>query len=686
MTNSTMTSARLGAAWTCVLGAALAACSDPPSEPVSPDPKPGSAPIVARTRPATAAECSSGGTVVLSGPDANRDGMLQDAEVLTRSVVCNPPSAPPPPPIVIRLVAEPPGTNCEAGGTAVESGPDHNGNGQLDDGEVAHIDYACGEVLRTRIDAVAPGAGCAAGGVAFAFGRDRDGNGVLDDGEIEARELQCGDAVARDIDIETDADVAALAKVRFVTGSVHVNGMRVHALSLPNLEHVGGELQAFGFALSGVALPALRAVDGKASLGGSAISCPQLRRVGGLELGISQVQDLSGLPALTEIDGDVRIESSSLVSLELASVSIRGDVDITGNDRLARVALELAGRVGAVSLLGNGALETLDLSVTSPQPGGAEVGDVNLGVDGKLAHVALTADRVGSLDALGTPAIRDLALNVARFDGEIGLFDIATPFGLTLSSPSAEGVEIARDLLISGPLTSFQVTGPVTVGGAFQLEGTQLEALDLTQPLRVGDGLGLFDNAQLARVAPITLTGGLEVIHNARLQSLDFVVPATAGEIDELMVMDNPVLEAAPSLAPLVAVHGLVEIEDNPLLAGVFGPSLATVDGPMVIVRNDALAELQLPGLHGRLLDLIVQGNAALQHLELPAVVDVAAELQIVSNPQLLHIGFDALTHAALFEVDNNPRLPACQVTAVFVHVVSEGVTQSGNDDAATCP
>ena len=44
---------------------------------------------------------------------------------------------------MIRTDAEPAGVNCVAGGIAVHSGPDDNGNGTLDDPEITATDYVC---------------------------------------------------------------------------------------------------------------------------------------------------------------------------------------------------------------------------------------------------------------------------------------------------------------------------------------------------------------------------------------------------------------------------------------------------------------------------------------------------------------------------------------------------------------
>ena len=103
--------------------------------------------VLVRTDLASAAECAHGGSVLSSGLDENRNQVLDDVEIRTRTVVCNDPPAPA---IVVRLVAEPPGAHCDQGGTAVQSGPDRNGDGELEPDEVTHTDYVCGEPLLTR--------------------------------------------------------------------------------------------------------------------------------------------------------------------------------------------------------------------------------------------------------------------------------------------------------------------------------------------------------------------------------------------------------------------------------------------------------------------------------------------------------------------------------------------------------
>jgi hypothetical protein len=675
--------------WWMLAAIAIAACTDGPAGSAGSGSPPGQ--VVVRTDPASTAECPFGGLVVKSGTDRNRDSVLQDAEVQASTVVCSAMPAQPPPKVVVRLVAEPPGTHCAAGGTAVQSGPDDNRNGQLDDAEVAHIDYVCNPTnaaLRTRIVSLPPGAQCPAGGIEFQAGRDSNGNGQLDDGEVESRTVSCGDVVAGNLEIKTDADMSAAANVRVVTGFLRVVGENVHSVSLPHLEQVGSGLQAFGLALSGFDLPVLQEVGGALALSGRGpIHCPQLRRVGGLELATSGVADLGGFPALREIAGRLRLlEMTSLVSVDLSSVVIRGDIEIQSNPGLTHIGLAVNGNAGTVSIFENAALETLDLSATAQAPASAELGDVFVFLNPRIAHVALRAGRVHSFALSDGPKVADIALDVAKFDDDVFVADSTTPFRLALSSPDPDGLEIGHDLLLDGPLASFEVTAALRIRGSFQLDGTQLEALDLPHPLPVGDFLTIGTNPRLTRVSPILLGGGLVVVDNALLRDIDFVSPAVPGVLGELEIADNPVLERASSLDALAVVHGAVRIERNPRLTGVLGPSLTRIDRALIVNGNAGLTALRLPGLRDGVTDLMVQSNAALEAVELPALTGVRSSIGIATNPELQHIAFDALAQAPAFAVTDNPHLPACEVDAVFAHVAGGNNHQSGNDDTASCP
>jgi alpha-tubulin suppressor-like RCC1 family protein len=174
----------------------VAACGDdvmvPDPDPPPPVPPPTLVRIEAVPR---GAACATGGVEILSGADDDRDGVLDDAEVDQRELRCERPDTV----LVTRQADEPPGSNCEHGGTAVLTGTDDDGDVFLDDDEVERTDYVCRAApiaVRIRVEPEAPGANCAHGGTATHTGLDRDGDGGLDDDEITETAYTCEDAVA----------------------------------------------------------------------------------------------------------------------------------------------------------------------------------------------------------------------------------------------------------------------------------------------------------------------------------------------------------------------------------------------------------------------------------------------------------------------------------------------------------
>lgn len=119
------------------IGLALAACGD--------NIMTNDRAVLVLTEPAMMQECVDGGVIVSAGIDEDRSGSLDDFEIVTHTVVCNDSQIQPPPPILVRLVAIPAGVHCAVGGTAVQSGPDRNGNGELEEDEVRRTDYVCGQ-------------------------------------------------------------------------------------------------------------------------------------------------------------------------------------------------------------------------------------------------------------------------------------------------------------------------------------------------------------------------------------------------------------------------------------------------------------------------------------------------------------------------------------------------------------
>jgi hypothetical protein len=625
------------------------------------------------SEPATGGHCAAGGTAVQSGPDRNGNGRLDDDEVTHTDFVCSVP-------VLTRLVPEPStGGHCAAGGTAVQSGPDRNGNGRLDDDEVAHTDFVCGLAVLTRLDAEPPGDRCAAGGVVFQAGLDRDGNGVLDSTEVVSTEISCGDRIERDVDIRTTTDDFALKDVRVITGRVTV--LRGN-FTLPRLAQIGGALQFIEGSGGTIALPALQSVGGELALrnsGVTALACPQLRHTGSLTVIQSALPDLSGFPALAEIAGDVTISSAGLVSATLPSTSpvkIAGNLQIGGAPDLTRADWTVEDRLGNVNA---GSLASFTLAVVPVHQPRSALGEVRIG---SISAIRLSASEMSSIQLDG--AFHDVAFDFGLVDKDLQIFAITSPFDLTLSDPAQNGqLRVQGTLRIQGPLAALHTTDAVFVEGLLQLNSTQLRELAPLGQIHAHGELDIANNPLLTLIAPIDVIGTLKVQNNGLLPTLAFARFALQGEVlGDVIVADNPVLTSAPALALLNHVHGDVLIQSNPLLAAPFGPALVQVDGGLDI-SSTASTELSLPNFAQVGSFVRVFGNG-FGTVSMPALATVPGELLISSNDQLRSLAFGALTHAGTFTVRDNPHLPACQVVALFAHVDGEH-NQTGNDDAATC-
>jgi len=153
--------------------------------------------------------CELGGVRISYGVDQNDNKILEANEEETITFACDGEdgqdsgdgSA-------ARVSNEPPGENCVRGGTRIETGPDVNGNGQLDDSEVTNTTYACDGQSAVGLVAVSPeppGANCTDGGQRIESGPDSNANGVLDPGEVQSTTFVCSTIAQVPIRIETDA-------------------------------------------------------------------------------------------------------------------------------------------------------------------------------------------------------------------------------------------------------------------------------------------------------------------------------------------------------------------------------------------------------------------------------------------------------------------------------------------------
>lgn len=661
--------------WCLVTGmAALGACGDgmtPAGPPPTTEPP---AMVLVRTDAAGPADCAHGGSVVSSGLDDNRNGQLDDGEIQTRAVLCRelPPS------VVVRLLAEPPGMHCAQGGTAVLSGADSNGNGQLDDAEVAHIDYVCGEALLTRFAAEPPGAHCIAGGVVFFAGRDRDGDGQLGDGEIEQTEYQCGDIVSADLTITSAQDVAALASIRVIEGTLRVVDTSLDELSLPALQHIGvGLLISGNPALQRVSLPQLLdtqwfvSVTDNAAM--TALDLTDLTRVGSsLDIsGNPALSDLSHL-SLTSVGGPLSLRDNRSLPAATIGGTLGGPIEVSNNAALATLDL-FAQNAPQVHVANNG-LRALTIGATA-------LGDVSIRDNPTLNTLMILVDRLATLGVTGNPALTTVGLSDAVVTGD------ATVVSPQLASLYLDHSHVQGSLSVSGPVSFMGFD--ILVDGDLTLDGTRFTGFVPEQPfLSVGGTLRLRHNDALDSAWFQTPGGGIELTENAVLSGVIFGGwPIGSPQADvlhgDVIVSGNPNLRMNQFLFDIRRIEGALRVVDNPEFRNTGSAGLTQVAGE-IEVRNNPLLERagfdQLQSVSGR---ITIAQNATLPTLDFPLLSATDWGIEISSNQELQHLTAAVLQHASMTVVDN-PVLPACEVAALFGRL--GGGFQSGNDGNATCP
>lgn len=654
-------------------------------------PTPGS--VLADTVAASAADCPHGGTVVRSGTDDNHNQKLDDSEVRTRTVVCNPEPVQPPPKIVLRIIAEPRGGSaCIEGGSAVQSGPDTNGNNALDDDEVTHTDLLCGELMVTRFRPEPEGANCVAGGVAFEVGHDRNGNAALDDGEAEHTDFSCGDILARPVTITSASDAATLAHIRVIDGDLRAIGVpttgagALEAFSLPELQHVSGFLDfANDPALTTIRLPKLVDIGGSLVLSNNpqlaTLDLPLLSSVARdvTLTGLPALPDMAGTPRLSHAGGDVSIRDNTVLANARIPSEVGGAIDVSNNPALAALDLFGTPRLARVDIFHNG-LKTLTITAGSLDATDAVVlGQVVISSNPNLTSVNIATEALGDVSIGGNPGLKEVHLTFSHGDGNL-LIDGPALDQLTLSARElAAPVQLAGALNVRGPVTQLFAFTSLHVGGDVTLAGTQLTRVSNLR--EVGGSLKLLDNPRLLGLdISLEVGGDLVVAGNAAIKNVSFV----ENEVyhGSVVISRNAALVNVQGLGFARTIHGNLEIVENPALIVTGAGQITRVDGTVTVGGNAVLTDLGLDQLQSA--DLFeLNDNPRLAAIALPAL-ETAGDLIITGNAVAQHLTMPALIRAGSLFVELNPELPSCEVVA-FQPVIERPIVQRGNDDTKVC-
>jgi len=238
----------------------------PAQQPAAPAPAGPSSPsgestVLMRVKPeAVGVNCTLGGARVEAGLDADNNHVLADSEVTSTQYICNATAAVDGLSTLVRMRAEPAGSNCAHGGSQVLAGKDLNRNDVLEDAEVTSSAYVCGgkpgatgaagsngRDSLLAFAAEAPGGTCAYGGQRVQSGLDLNSNGVLDAAEVTATAYVCAAAPA---DTRWVSVTASSVQTESNTG-YQANASAGVTLTLPPAPTVGDWIKVVGVGSGG---------------------------------------------------------------------------------------------------------------------------------------------------------------------------------------------------------------------------------------------------------------------------------------------------------------------------------------------------------------------------------------------------------------------------------------------------
>jgi hypothetical protein len=480
-------------------------------------------------------------------------------------------------PPLTRLESEPAGAHCTHGGHSVTTGLDRNGNGELDDEEVVSTDYACTTSMPgvlVRVQAVAPGERCAHGGQVARAGPDADGNGTLEDGEVTREVYGCMEPEPEKVlhravnqpPVSSDPPWGCRWGYTWVEAGPDVdrNGqldneeVRTQALVCMDparlmVQHVP-ESAGTACVDGGTRIEAGIDANEDGQLGdyeihATAFVCKALHTFHG-DYFVRTPEDLAALQVISRIEGSLRVEDTTITELRLPGlVVVDRTVRLWNNPLLTRVELQglrfvgndlevstnpkletlrAGGDVGDRLIVGrsfavadNPALRTLKgLQSVSPRLNVLLYNNDALEFQpGENAHLLGIDFLIGSLDVIGNDALQ------------------ALPFGNLLH---AHDISIAQNK----SLLSLYAFTPGSIGSSLYLQNNEaLVDVSGLAGVRILDTLGVEGNTALTSLAGLGSLGlvkSLRVVDNPKLVRFD--LPALSQVSQSFTVTGNPTL------------------------------------------------------------------------------------------------------------------------------------------------
>jgi hypothetical protein len=499
-----------------------------------------------------------------------------------------------------------------------------------------------------------------------------------------------------------DADLAVLADVQRLEGSLTVFSGSYVDLSFPDLleitgnlvvnnvpdagptlapdfaclQHVGATLQVFGSGWPDPSFPALARVGLDLQLrdGLTSASFPRLGSVRDLSARFTQLTDLTGFPFLTEVRDDLDVRGNgALVSLEGPPfAAVGGGIDIADNPVLAEpgVLLRVAsfgkdvnvednfvlpscevelwrdvfvadGYRDRFEVEGNDDTQTCGQRDPSPcAPTGVALADA---CDGSQMPVTVTAD--GTLAAQTTCA-GTLTINA-------GAVDVCAP-SLT------------------------QVVGDVVVGAA-GLQHLRLPALrEVTGSVTIdARGLQTLDLRRLRWV-----TGDLKISGVGEPQVLEVYLPSLQ---DTAALSISDIASETIFLPAFDTATGALVLSNNPGPLDVFLPDVDDV-ASLSVVGNAALTEVfGLGALNSAAGAVLIADNPALSTLSGLSDLNSVDSIEIRFNAVLVGLPPDDLVATTSASVHDNPCLDQAAALS-WAQSANVGGTATNNGGGGSCP
>jgi hypothetical protein len=589
--------------------------------------------------------CAAGGDAIHTGLDTNGDGILEDSEITATTYVC---AGAPPPAELVKVVAEAPGANCANGGEAVETGLDTNGNGMLDASEVTATSYVCagsdGKQPLIRLDPEPPGLPCTVGGTAVRVGFDTNGDGILEDSEVTATSYICTGGEQALIRVDAEPPGANCTS----------GGSAIHAGLDSNNDGILEDdeiLTTTYLCTSGNVTPTV--IDGSFTIHNSL--------------------DVATLDGVQTITGDLIIDAPGMTKIDVPTVqNIGGMLWMPGSATLTELSFANLASAGTVIIVGETTLQTLalpKLATISAPP----IPSTDNQLTAQTIDVTSLISVQGSLDV----STENMSLSLASLTSVGG--DLVLDFGAmtTLTLPS---LVTCGKVWIDGSPTLTTLSLPAMTGGGISLSyNTSLTTID-APVLQSGSLIADSDPVLGSLSSPALTNGSIEATGNSVLSSLDF--PAL--QSGSIKIDNNPQLSAL-SLPAMTSASG-IEVNQDAALQTLSLPVLQTVSGSLVVEQDPLVTALSFPELTSAT-NLMIASDGSLSTLSLDALVSCGLFL-VQANGALASISAPNFTdiQGGSFYVDNDPQLPTCKVVALLAQISPPPYMSDTSGDSSSCP